>query len=303
MKDNDQKAGKNRIMTLTIVMLCILAIAIGLYKSIAAYITVSNMKAVAATNENEELFNSNYLYGYKSSSISYETRLIELNPSDGQETVSFVLRIFNHNKEDINIINPNTVKYDLTIEVNNASNDVSGYEISNTTQTGSTFTHKGAILQGRTANSFSYIIKMPSSDLGKVTLKVTAIVDRTSGNAGTDLFALAARLEPCRNASVASPSIKGRLVEQSGNIEEYDAYNYEITVGGSASTVELKWNSDVVEIDPFVAGELKEPTTNGNVTTAKLNLDVGTRVIQFYRKNPKKPSSWDDLGLSVSKAK
>ena len=302
MRDNDQKAGKNRIMTLTIVMLCLLAIAIGLYKSIAAYITVSNMKAVASTNENEVLFNSNYLYGYRSSGFSLETRSIELNPTDGQETVTFELKIFNHNKEDINIINPNTVKYNLTIEVN-APNGADKYTISNTTKNGSTFTHEGATLQGRTANSHSYLITMPSSDLGKVSLNVKAIVDRTGGNAGTDLFALAARLEPCRNASVASPSVEGRIVESSGKIGDYDAYNYEITVGGSASTVELKWNSDVVEIDPFVAGELKEPTTNGNVTTAKLNLDVGTRVIQFYRKNPKKPSSWDDLGLSVSKAK
>ena len=302
MRDNDQKAGKNRIMTLTIVMLCILAIAIGLYKSIAAYITVSNMKAVAATNENEDLFNSNYLYGYRSSGFSLETRSIELNPTDGQETVTFELKIFNHNKEDINIINPNTVKYNLTIEVN-APNGADEYTISNTTKEGSTFTHEGATLQGRTANSHSYLITMPSSDLGKVSLNVKAIVDRTGGNAGTDLFALAARLEPCRNASVASPSVKGRLVEFSGNIEDYDAYNYEITVGGSASTVELEWNSDVIEIDPFVAGELVEPSTNGNVTTAKLNLDVGTRVIQFYRKNPKKPSDWKDLKLRVSKAK
>lgn len=302
MKDNNQKADKNRIMTLTIVMLCVLAIAIGLYKSIAAYITVSNMKAVAATNENEELFNSNYLYGYKSSSFSYETRLIELNPSDGQETVSFILRIFNHNKEDINIINPNTVKYNLTIEVNNTSNDVSGYEISNTTQNGSTFTHEGATLQGRTANSHSYLITMPSSDLGKVSLNVKAIVDRTGGNAGTDLFALAARLEPCRNASVASPSVKGSLVHvKSDSIKDYVAFNYEVTVGGAESLVELTWDENYFEIDPFFAKDFK---ISGNPGKATVKLPVGTRVIQFYRiKGLSEPSDWgDDLGFSVKKA-
>lgn len=305
MRDNDRKAGKNRIMTLTIVMLCILAIAIGLYKSIAAYITVSNMKAVASTNENEDLFNSNYLYGYRSSGFSLETRSIELNPTDGQETVTFELKIFNHNKEDINIINPNTVKYDLTIEVN-APNGADKYTISNTTKNGSTFTHVGATLQGRTANSHSYLITMPSSDLGKVLLNVKAIVDRTGGNAGTDLFALAARLEPCRNASVASPSVEGRLVE-SGSINDYAAFNYEVTVGGAESMVKLTWNNKYVEIDPFFAAKHGYVDNNGkplNTGELEYNADVGTEVIQFYRiKGLSEPSDWDDLGLSVSKAK
>lgn len=308
MRDNDQKAGKNRIMTLTIVMLCLLAIAIGLYKSIAAYITVSNMKAVASTNENEDLFNSNYLYGYRSLDFSLETRSIELNPTDGQETVTFELKIFNHNKEDINIINPNTVKYDLTIEVN-APNGADKYTISNTTKSGSTFTHEGATLQGRTANSHSYLITMPSSDLGKVSLNVKAIVDRKGGNAGTDLFALAARLEPCRNASVASPSVEGRLVDSgnNNNIGDYAAFNYEVTVGGAESRVKLAWNSDYVEIDPFFAAKHKYVDNNGkplNTGELEYKADVGTEVIQFYRiKGLSKPSDWDDLGLSVSKAK
>ena len=302
MRDNDQKAGKNRIMTLTIVMLCLLAIAIGLYKSIAAYITVSNMKAVASTNENEDLFNSNYLYGYRSSGFSLETRSIELNPTDGQETVTFVLKIFNHNKEDVNIVNPNSVKYDLTIEVKSKSlNGVDGYTISNTTQTGPIFKHEGATLQGRIANSNSYIITMPSDDLGKVWFNVKAIVDRSGVNAGTDLYALAARLEPCRSTSVASPSVEGRLVE-SGSINDYAAFNYEVTVGGAESQVELTWNEKCVEIDPFFA---KEFNISGNPGKATVKLPVGTRVIQFYRiKGLSEPSDLDDLGLSVvSKAK
>ena len=310
MRDNDQKAGKNRIMTLTIVMLCLLAIAIGLYKSIAAYITVSNMKAVASTNENEDLFNSNYLYGYRSSGFSLETRSIELNPTDGQETVTFELKIFNHNKEDINIINPNTVKYNLTIEVN-APNGADKYTISNTTKNGSTFTHEGATLQGRTANSHSYLITMPSSDLGKVSLNVKAIVDRTGGNAGTDLFALAARLEPCRNASVASPSVEGRLVDSgnNNNIGDYAAFNYEVTVGGSKSKIKLEWNKDYVEIDPFFAtkhGYVDNERKPLNTGVLEYEADVGTEVIQFYRINGlSEPSDWGDdgnLGFKVTKA-
>ena len=305
MRDNDRKTSKNRIMTLTIVMLCLLAIAIGLYKSIAAYITVSNMKAVASTNENEDLFNSNYLYGYRSSGFSLETRSIEFNPPDGQETVTFVLKIFNHNKEDVNIVNPNSVKYNLTIEVH-PPNGVDGYTISNTTRNGSIFTHEGATLQGRTANSNSYIITMPSNDLGKVSFVVKAIVDRSGVNAGTDLYALAARLEPCRNASVASPSVEGRLVE-SGSINYYAAFNYEVTVGGAESRVKLTWNSNYVEIDPFFAAKHKYVDNNGkplNTGELEYNADVGTEVIQFYRiKGLSEPSDWDDLGLSVSKAK
>lgn len=301
--DKSQRNDNNRIKYLFVVALCLLAIAIGIKQATAAYLSISNMKAVASTNENEALFNSNYLYGYKSAPSSIAINTIELNGVGDQ--VSFNVSIFNYHKQDINLVSQNDITYDLTVEVTGSqSSNYSAYKVNGTT-VGSEWKYSldNITLKGRKAAVNNYMITMPTEDLDYAQIKVIATVRTVSGGTGTNIYCLAAILAPSRHSQVVSPTVSGRLVESDNSIGDYDAYNYEITVGGSASTVELKWNSDVVEIDPFVAGELKEPTTNGNVTTAKLNLDVGTRVIQFYRKNPVKPSSWTDLGLSVSKAK
>lgn len=306
--DKSQRNDNNRIKYLFVVALCLLAIAIGIKQATAAYLSISNMKAVASTNENEALFNSNYLYGYKSAPSSIATNTIELNGVGDQ--VSFNVSIFNYHKQDINLVSQNDITYDLTVEVTGSqSSNYSAYKV-NGTAVGSNWKYSlpNITLQGRKAAVKNYMITMPTEDLDYAQIKVMATVRTVSGGAGTNIYCLAAILAPSRHSQVVSPTVSGRLVESDNNsdnnIGDYDAYNYEITVGGSASTVELKWNSDVVEIDPFVAGELKEPTTNGNVTTAKLNLDVGTRVIQFYRTaGMSKPSRWTDLGLSVSKAK
>lgn len=300
--DKSQRNDNNRIKYLFVVALCLLAIAIGIKQATAAYLSISNMKAVASTNENEALFNSNYLYGYKSAPSSIAINTIELNGVGDQ--VSFNVSIFNYHKQDINLVSQNDITYDLTVEVTGSqSSNYSAYKV-NKIAVGSDWKYSlpNITLKGRKAAVNNYMITMPTEDLDYAQIKVIATVKTVSGGTGTNIYCLAAILAPSRHSQVVSPTVSGRIVE-SGDIRDYDAYNYEITVGGSASTVVLSWRSDVIEIDPFVAGELKEPTTNGNVTTAKLNLDVGTRVIQFYRKNPKKPSSWDDLGLSVSKAK
>ena len=304
--DKSQRNDNNRIKYLFVVALCLLAIAIGIKQATAAYLSISNMKAVASTNENEALLNSNYLYGYKSAPSSIAINTIELNGVGDQ--VSFNVSIFNYHKQDINLVSQNDITYDLTVEVTGSqSSNYSAYKV-NEIAVGSDWKYSlpNITLKGRKAAVNNYMITMPTEDLDYAQIKVIATVKTVSGGTGTNIYCLAAILAPSRHSQVALPTVSGRLVDSDNNdnnIGDYDAYNYEITVGGSASTVELKWNSDVVEIDPFVAGELKEATTNRNVTTAKLNLDVGTRVIQFYRKNPEKPSSWDDLGISVSKAK
>lgn len=312
MEDKNRKAGKNRILTLTIVMLCLLAIAIGLYQSIAAYITVSNMKAVASTNENEELFNSNYLYSYRTDSITYETRSLELNPSKGQEFVSFDLKIFNHNKEDVNIVNPYDVSYKLEIRITGANNnDFKNYGIKSAfsfTDASKANTEKvfesGTIkLMGRKPTVHSFKITMPTRDLGYAKFEVKATVVRSVGvHPGTNLSCLAAAIAPSMNSTVAAPSVDGKIVKSSDEIDKNTAFNYEVTVGGSESKVELTWDENIVEIDPFFAEEFK---IRGNPGRATVVLPVGTRVIQFYRiKGLSEPSDWgdDDLGFSVKKA-
>ena len=297
--DKSQRNDNNRIKYLFVVALCLLAIAIGIKQATAAYLSISNMKAVASTNENEALFNSNYLYGYKSAPSSIATNTVEINGAGSE--VRFNISIFNYHKQDINLVSQSDITYDLTVEVTGSqSGNYSAYRV-NDTSVGSdgSLTIRDVTLKGRKAGINNYMITMPTEDLDYAQIKVMATVKAVSGGTGTNIYCLAAMIAPSKRSQVASPSVDGKLVEK-GDLTEYDAYNYEITVGGNASEVELSWNSNIVEIDPFFA---KEFGISGNPGTARLTLPIGTRVVQFYRTGADKPSDEDDLGLSVSKAK
>ncbi|MDD6096019.1 MAG: hypothetical protein PUC20_00800 [Firmicutes bacterium] len=295
--DKSQRNDNNRIKYLFVVALCLLAIAIGIKQATAAYLSISNMKAVASTNENEALFNSNYLYGYKSAPSSIATNTVEINGAGSE--VRFNISIFNYHKQDINLVSQSDITYDLTVEVTGSqSGNYSAYRV-NDTSVGSdgNLTIRDVTLKGRKAGINNYMITMPTEDLDYAQIKVMATVKAVSGGTGTNIYCLAAMIAPSKRSQVASPSVDGKLVEK-GDLTEYDAYNYEITVGGNASEVELSWNSNIVEIDPFFA---KEFGISGNPGTARLTLPIGTRVVQFYRTGADKPSDEGELGISVRK--
>ena len=295
--DKSQRNDNNRIKYLFVVALCLLAIAIGIKQATAAYLSISNMKAVASTNENEALFNSNYLYGYKSAPSSIATNTVEINGAGSE--VRFNISIFNYHKQDINLVSQSDITYDLSFQVSGSQRgDYSAYRV-NDTSVGSdgSLTIRDVTLKGRKAGINNYMITMPTEDLDYAQIKVMATVKAVSGGTGTNIYCLAAMLAPSKRSQVASPSVDGKLVEK-GDLTKYDAYNYEITVGGNASEVELKWNNSIVEIDPFFA---KEFGISGNPGTARLTLPIGTRVVQFYRTGAAKPSGERDLGISVGK--
>lgn len=295
--DKSKRNDNNRIKYLFVVALCLLAIAIGIKQATAAYLSISNMKAVASTNENEALFNSNYLYGYKSAPSSIATNTVEINGAGSE--VSFNISIFNYHKQDINLVSQSDITYDLSFQVSGSQRgDYSAYRV-NEISVGSDgkCTIPDVTLKGRKAGINNYMITMPTEDLDYAQIKVMATVKAVSGGTGTNIYCLAAMIAPSKRSQVTLPSVDGKLVEE-GDLTKYDAYNYEITVGGNASEVELKWNNSIVEIDPFFA---KEFGISDNPGTARLTLPIGTRVVQFYRTGAAKPSGERDLGISVGK--
>lgn len=301
--DKSQRNDNNRIKYLFVVALCLLAIAIGIRQATAAYLSISDMKAVASTNENESLFNSNYLYGYKSAPSSIATNTVEVN--DAGSEVSFNVSIYNYHKQDINLVSQSDITYEISFQVSGSqSGDYSAYKVTYNNKTESVgndgkYKIDRVTLTGRKAAVNNYMITMPTEDIDYAQIKVIATVKTVSGGTGTNIYCLAAILAPSRHSQVALPTVSGSLIEK-GDLTQYDAYNYEVTIGGNSSDIVLQWNNSIVEIDPFFA---KEFEIKDNPGTARLTLPIGTRVVQFYRTGADKPSDEDDLGLSVSKAK
>lgn len=295
-----QSGNNNKIKYLFVIAICCLAIALGIQQTIAAYISISNMKAVASTNENESLFNSNYLYGYRSTPSPIARNPIEINGNG--YTVSFTISIFNYHKQDINLVNPSDVTYELVIKATGAQGDnYSDYKVNDAVLgSDATYSSGNVIIKGRKADKDNYEITMPIRDLDYAQFEAVATVKTVSGGStGTNIRCLAAIIAPSKRSQVASPSVEGRLVE-SGNIDDYDAFNYEITVGGNESDVKLVWNNEYIEIDPFFARD-KIITTENNRCAMEFHMDIGTKIIQFYRTGADRPSEWSDLGINVRK--
>ena len=303
------------------VVLCLCAIALGVQVTYGAYIRRSYVKAVIATNETEKLFGSNLLYGVKNqpndpgsddwlSVYPYSTSV-----GEGQDSITVPIKIYNYLAEDQNRVNQLDVSYMISFKIaGNPTNGMTGYFVNgHSISRQDTVYYLGAdglkteesaavkqTLPGRLPNTNTYNITIPASDLGKVSIAVKAkrIANEGSGNYGTDLLYLAARVVPSLPSTVQTATVNGSFAYNASETpKDYAAYNYTIKLEGAPCAVVLSWNPDLLEIDPFFKEKYgAEPSGNQVI----FNMEPGSTMVQFYRKGNVEGEDWDALGVTVS---
>ena len=305
------------------VILCLCVIALGVQMTYSAYTRRSYVKAVIATNETEKLFGSNLLYGVKNSPENPDSDdWLSVYPystseKDGQASITVPIKIYNYLAEDQDRVNQLDVSYIISFKISGnpteadgklAGYSVNGYSISQK----DTVYYLGATelttdeeaaahqtLPGRLPNTNTYNITIPASDLGKVSIAVKAKrVLNATGNYGTDLLYLAARVVPSLPSTVQTATVKGSFTYNTGETpKDYAAYNYSIQLVGAPCAVVLSWNPALLEIDPFFMEKYgAEPSGNQVI----FNMEPGNTMVQFYRKGTMADVTWDDLGVTVS---
>lgn len=290
-----KKETRRTVAYILCALLCVVALALGIRFTVAAFTANDFLKAVAATNQTENLFASDVLAGYTSApdndALNASRKSMVVSSADGKASFSF--EVYNHLKDNKNVVNTNDVKYMLTVEVQGEGlSDLSGYSVSRdggtATRIGSTFTIDDLTLHGNVAETDTFTITLPDSDLGKASFVIKAIA---KSGPGTNLWGLAAKVIPSIAASVESSSVRGELKLASGAGATNDAYNYEITVTGKEADVTLTWPSEKVEIEPFFEEKYKKESGDGSATfrlqdgSAKFHLQPGVTTINFYQKN------------------
>ena len=302
------------------VALCLCAIAVGVQVTYGAYIRRSYVKAVIATNETEKLFGSNLLYGVKNqpdnpgSDDWLTVYPYSISVEDGKTSITVPIKIYNYLAEDQDRVNQLDVSYVISFKISgNPTNGMTGYSVNDHTITQKdTVYYLGAAglttevnaaetqtLPGRLPNTNTYNITIPASDLGKVSIAVKAkrILNAT-GNYGTDLLYLAARVVPSLPSTVQTATVNGSFAYNASETpKDYAAYNYSIELSGAPTAVLLRWNSELLEIDPFFEEKFGVKPENGQVI---FNMEPGITKVQFYRKGNVEETSWDDLGVTVS---
>ena len=311
------------------VALCLCAIAVGVQVTYGAYIRRSYVKAVIATNETEKLFGSNLLYGVKNQPENAQSDdwlsvyPYSISPSEGQTSITVPIHIYNYLAEDRDRVNQLDVSYIISFKITGnpteENGELAGYSIkAGESENSSPITQKDMAyylgengltqseedarkqtLPGRLPNTNTYNITIPASDLGKVSIAVKAKrVLNATGNYGTDLLYLAARVVPSLPSTVQTATVKGSFTYNTGETpKDYAAYNYSIQLVGAPCAVVLSWNPALLEIDPFFMEKYgAEPSGNQVI----FNMEPGNTMVQFYRKGTMADVTWDDLGVTVS---
>lgn len=303
------------------VVLCLCAIALGVQVTYGAYIRRSYVKAVIATNETEKLFGSNLLYGVKNQPTNADRSddWLTVYPystsvGEGQDSITVPIKIYNYLAEDQDRVNQLDVSYIISFKIaGNPTNGMTGYFVNGHSiaqkdavyylgATELTTDEQGAAhqtLPGRLPNTNTYNITIPASDLGKVSIAVKAKrVLNATGNYGTDLLYLAARVVPSLPSTVQTATVNGSFAYNASETpKDYAAYNYTIKLEGAPCAVVLSWNPDLLEIDPFFKEKYgAEPSGNQVI----FNMEPGSTMVQFYRKGNVEGEDWDALGVTVS---
>ena len=229
-------------------------------------------------------------------------------PTDS-DNCSFSFRVYNCLLDDRNVVNDKDVPYTLSVTAAGVTGEWK-VDDGSSSQSGSgdnTVTFSTTTLPGLNATVNTYSITFPKGSLGSASFTVKAAVDTSgssgaSGNIGTKLACLAAKIVPNEASSVQTASVTGAFLNSGSSIENYDAYSYLVTVTGNEAKVKLTWNTSYVEIDPHFAINHTGSTIEAASGTATFTLKPGSTIVNFYRVSANEPDNWDNLSISVQKA-
>lgn len=304
MKRNDKQSRKTAALSMLAIALSVIALVTGVYLTATAFTANSFLKAVAASNEAENLFASNILTGYtmEPTSEKLEASRKSLTFDDKGEWASFTVEVYNFQQSNRSVYNTKDVTYNLSIEASGTNS----WKVGNDAVDGTAYEDNGKTLSGTGPQSHSYTISFPRNDVGKANFMIKAVAQQPTG---TNLWGLVRKVVTGTESTVKTNDVSGYVQTPSGtavsentSIKDLDAYNYVITVTGQDTDVTLTWNNNNVELEPYF-GENNDATPR-NVTpgddSVTFRMEPGSKVVTFYRKGDAVPENVGELGISVS---
>lgn len=302
MKINDKQSRKTAVFSMLAIALSVVALVTGVYLTATAFTANSFLKAVAASNEAENLFASNILAGYTTEPTSekLESSRKSLAFGDTVEWVSFTVEIYNFQQSNRSVYNTKDVTYNLNIK----ADGVNSWKVGNDSVSGKEYEASGKTLSGTGPQSHSYTISFPKSDVGKANFVIKAVAQQPTG---TNLWGLARKVVTGKESTVKTNDVSGYVQTSSGtaagdnaSVEDLDAYNYVITVTGQDTDVTLTWNNSNAELEPYFGENNNVNNVKPGDNSVTFHMEPGSKVVTFYRKGNTIPKTVSDLGISVS---
>ena len=285
---------KQKIWILLVLLILVVLSTWGTY---AAYVSRSYVKGVASTPKQGFALSSDYLSVVlkNADQSSYPDKKIVLAEKEEGDTSPYTFTFSITNTAD-GTVSTKRMQYYLQMSslpegatVRYGNTDIT----SGVTGEGG---YKAPVMNAYTKITHTYTVTIPKDKMTSAAdIVVTAIPDADSDLSG---FILAGRLQPSIIGTVASFSYAGSFLE-TGNIEEYAAFNYQVSVSNAAEDREmvLTWNKDLVEIDPLFLEKIHAAGGNTGSLTLTMNDIDHSYLIQFYRLLGKNITDWGDLRI------
>ena len=277
--------------------------------SLAAYTSLSNAKRTISTVGSKQLFSSNILLEYddesavQGKSMSFST--------DGNAAV-FKVSVCNYAQGDDGKYASEDIKYNINVSMIDQNGKtvtnqsvLSAYKWNETSFSDLTKPIEGT-LKGGTALSNVYRVTVPTADMKKYKIKITAVPTSQQYKAlGRILYF---------SEDIASSEWKITYLSDEQNQEAYDLGCIHIKLTGSEyARLTLTWDSKL-QIDPWFLEDIKKDTNasaivdkDNNSLTFTAGGDTGKNQynIAFYRTSPvhgddSTVENWDDIKSYIS---
>lgn len=299
-----EKPNKKRTAVMGICLVGVLLLVIATY---AAYTRQAYQRGTARNRDTEIVsFTSNYLQLYTkgTSGNAYVAKNIVYGTDEKKKkSVSFDIHIYNYANGNTSLVSQKDITYTMRIEFKNGAGN--GYKVESDTTSITPDNNVCEIkktLIGRTANENVFTVTFPGNEIDTLQITATAIPDKV---ALTNNQFLAATLVPCTTASKVTFRAEGIFLDKAeGKPEQYDGFNYGISISSGAADAVLTWNPDVVEIDKFFVEKLdtQQLITKNDLANGKLEFKMdqsngtGDFLISFYIKDKSQiPENWSDM--------
>lgn len=299
MRDRFNRYGIKRIWLFAALIALILASVGG---TLAAYVSRSYVKGVATTPKQGFSLSSDYLSAVSKNADSnaYPDKKILLTEKSETDTSPYTLTFSITNTAD-GSVSTKRMQYTLQMSGLPEGATVKYGDTGITDQVTGSTGYQAPVMNAYTRVTHTYTITIPKDKMASAAdIIVTATPDADSDTSG---FILAGRLQPSIIGTVASFSYEGKF-QETGNVEDYAAFNYQISVSNASEGKEMKltWNNSLVEIDPLFLEKIGNKGGNSGELTLTMNDTNSSYLIQFYRLPESNIGSWNDLGIGFEPA-
>ena len=273
---------KNRIMKFIrknglVLWIVVAVLALASLPVYAAYMRTQTAKRVISTMAGVgNRFSSNRLAMLETNASELEFRFITVTGATPAEGIQRELTICNYPQGLEASFYPYDISYTLQMELTdnlgqspvftNEASALAQYYVLDTTGTARYFaknpqTGKYVLsltdqsLKGNKTSTNAYTLCFPDKDTGVYMKTFVSPLVKVNSNwiQPSDLKSIGAMISAVSVSNSTDNNWTGELTEprESGkNVSDYDAFNYVVT-GSGAGTITLKWNANMLEINPF----------------------------------------------------